>query len=56
MTVNPLKGAAVFAVLSKDVSRVQQRRLAVRATLISSGLLLVFALSGDDLLRPSPPT
>jgi multiple antibiotic resistance protein len=38
-------------VLSKDGSRVQQRRVAVRATLIASGILLIFALFGDDLLR-----
>src|SRR4030095_524011 len=51
VTVNPIKGAAVFAVLSKQDSRAQQRRVAARATLIASGLLLVFALFGDDLLR-----
>jgi multiple antibiotic resistance protein len=51
VTVNPIKGAAVFAVLSKNRSRPQQRRIAVRATLIASGILLIFALFGDDLLR-----
>jgi len=51
VTVNPIKGAAVFAVLSKENSRPEQRRVAGRATLIASGLLLVFALFGDDLLR-----
>ena len=51
VTVNPVKGSAVFAVLSRDASRAEQRRVAVRATLIASGLLLVFALFGDDLLR-----
>ena len=51
VTVNPIKGAAVFAVLSKGDSRAEQRRVAGRATLIASGLLLVFALVGDDLLR-----
>jgi multiple antibiotic resistance protein len=51
VTVNPIKGAAVFAVLSKHASRLEQRRVAMRATLIASGLLLVFALFGDDLLR-----
>jgi multiple antibiotic resistance protein len=51
VTVNPIKGAALFAVLCKDASRAEQRRVATRATLISSGLLLVFALFGDDLLR-----
>src|SRR5262249_24609372 len=51
VTVNPIKGAAVFAVLSKHFSRLEQRRVALRSTLIASGLLLVFALFGDDLLR-----
>jgi len=51
VTVNPIKGAAVFAVLSKHFSRLEQRRIALRSTLIASGLLLVFALFGDDLLR-----
>lgn len=51
VTVNPIKGAAVFAVLSKQDSRAQQWRVAARATLIASGLLLVFAVFGDDLLR-----
>ena len=51
VTVNPINGAAVFAVLAKDASRAEQRRVAVRATLISFGMLVVFALFGDDLLR-----
>jgi multiple antibiotic resistance protein len=51
VTVNPIKGAAVFAVLSKHASRTEQRRVALRSTLIASALLLVFALFGDDLLR-----
>ena len=51
VTVNPIKGAAVFAVLSKQAPPPEQRRVALRATLIASALLLVFALFGDDLLR-----
>jgi multiple antibiotic resistance protein len=51
VTVNPIKGAAVFAVLSKEDSRATRRRVATRATLIASGLLVVFVLFGDDLLR-----
>lgn len=51
VTVNPIKGAAVFAVLSKRDSRPERRRVAARATLIASGLLPVFVLVGDDLLR-----
>ena len=51
VTVNPIKGAAVFAVLARNSSRVQQRNVAIRATLIASGILLIFTLFGDDLLR-----
>ena len=51
VTVNPIKGAAVFAVLSRAASRPQRRSLATRATLIASGILLIFAVLGDDLLR-----
>src|SRR5262249_53711799 len=51
VTVNPIKGSAVFAVLSRDTSRAEQKRVATRATLIAAALLLVFALFGDDLLR-----
>ena len=51
VTVNPIKGAAVFAVLSKRDSRPERRRVAARATLIASGLLTVFVLVGDDLLH-----
>jgi multiple antibiotic resistance protein len=51
VTVNPIKGAALFAVLAEAAPRAAQRRIAGRATLIASGLLLVFAVFGDDLLR-----
>src|SRR5215472_11499205 len=51
VTVNPINGAAVFAILARNASRAEQWRVAVRAILVSSGLLLVFALFGDDLLR-----
>jgi multiple antibiotic resistance protein len=51
VTVNPIKGATVFAVLIEGASRAEQRRIAARATLIASALLLVFTLFGDNLLR-----
>ena len=51
VTINPIKGATVFAVLTEGASVAEQRRVAARATLIAFGLLLVFALFGDDLLR-----
>lgn len=51
VTVNPIKGAALFAVLARNSSRGRQRGVAIRATLIASGILLIFTLFGDDLLR-----
>src|SRR5262245_3947625 len=51
VTVNPIKGAGVFSVLARNISRAQQRGVAIRATLIASGILLIFTLFGDDLLR-----
>jgi multiple antibiotic resistance protein len=51
VTVNPIKAAAIYPVLTEGVAREDQRRMAVRAVLVASGLLLVFALFGDDLLR-----
>src|SRR4030095_1428184 len=50
VTVNPIKGAAVFAVLSQKRSRPQQLRIAMRAPLLASGSLLSLALSCDALL------
>ena len=51
VTVSPIKAAAIYPVLTEGVAREDQRRMAVRAVLVASGLLVVFALFGDDLLR-----
>jgi len=51
VTVNPIKTAAIYPVLTEGVAREEQRRMAVRAILVASILLVVFALFGDDLLR-----
>lgn len=51
VTVNPIKAAAIFPALTEGASLEAQRAIAVRATLVASGMLLVFALFGDDLLR-----
>ena len=51
VTVSPIKAAAIFPVLTEGVARDEQRRMAVRAVLVAFGLLVVFALFGDDLLR-----
>jgi multiple antibiotic resistance protein len=51
VTVSPIKVAAFYPVLSEGMSAREQRRTAVRATLVASAMLVVFALLGDDLLR-----
>ena len=51
VTVSPIKVAAIYPVLTEGVARADQRRMAVRAVVVASGLLVVFALFGDDLLR-----
>lgn len=51
VTMNPIETAAVFSALTGSTPRPQQRRIAVKSTLIAGVLLAVFALVGDDLLR-----
>jgi multiple antibiotic resistance protein len=51
VTVSPIKAAAIYPVLTEGLARDEQRRMAVRAVVVASGLLVVFALFGDDLLR-----
>lgn len=49
-TMNPLNKAAVFAGLTQGMSRGEQRRTAIKAVAVAGGLLLTFAILGDDLL------
>ncbi|HEV8438055.1 MAG TPA: MarC family protein [Methylomirabilota bacterium] len=51
VTINPVEAAALFPALTEGMARPAQRWIAVKGTLVASGLLLVFALLGDDLLR-----
>lgn len=51
VTVNPIKVAALFPAFTEGASRAQRRSIAVRATLVATVMLLVFALFGDDVLR-----
>jgi multiple antibiotic resistance protein len=51
VTINPIKGATVFVALMEGAPPSEQRRVAVRATLIASVVLLGFTLFGDNLLR-----
>lgn len=51
VVIDPIGLAAMFAALAHDVSIERQRLFAVRATVIATGILVVFALVGDRLLR-----
>jgi multiple antibiotic resistance protein len=51
VTINPIEGAAVFPALTEGAPPESRRRIAVKATLVASGLMLVFLILGDDLLR-----
>jgi multiple antibiotic resistance protein len=51
VTINPIEAAAMFPVLTEGMSRPHQRQIAAKSTLVAGGLLLVFALLGDDVLR-----
>ena len=49
-TIGPPDVAVVFAALAGDKASVERRRLAVKATLIGSAILLFFAFLGKPLL------
>lgn len=49
--IDPLGCAPIFAGLTAGTSRVHARSMAVRATIVASAILLVFALFGEPLLR-----
>lgn len=51
VTVNPVKSAAIFAVLTEGGEPAYRRYTAIKSVAIATGLLVVFALIGDDLLR-----
>ena len=50
VVIDPPGCAPIYAGHTKGASAVQSRSMAVRATLIASAILLVFALFGQDLL------
>lgn len=50
-TIGPIDVAAMFAGLTADASVPKRRSMAIRGTLIASLILVVFALTGDLLLR-----
>jgi multiple antibiotic resistance protein len=49
-TIGPVETAAVFASLTAGVHRAHRLSLAIRASLVAGGLLLVFALAGNIFL------
>ncbi len=51
VVIDPPGCAPIYAGLTKSATAVQQRGMAIRAVLIASGILLVFALVGEALLR-----
>lgn len=49
-TVGPLDVAAVFAALTASNSQKRRRQMAIRGTLIASTILVLFALTGEQIL------
>jgi multiple antibiotic resistance protein len=50
VVIDPPGCAPIYASLTKDASEAQRRSMAIRAALIAAGILLVFALFGEQLL------
>lgn len=50
VTVGPVDVAVVFAVLSQGMTRAQRRRVAWRAALLATAILMLFALFGEAVL------
>jgi multiple antibiotic resistance protein len=51
VTVAPLDVAAIYAVLTARAGIAKRRRMATKAVLIAGGILLLFALFGNEVLR-----
>jgi multiple antibiotic resistance protein len=50
-TIGPIEAAVLFATLTPKMERAARRAIAVKATLIAGGILLVFTLLGQPMLR-----
>ena len=50
VVIDPPGCAPIYASLTKDATDAQRRIMAIRAALIAAGILLVFALFGEQLL------
>jgi multiple antibiotic resistance protein len=51
VVIDPPGCAPIFASLTRGASMAHRRAMAVRSTMVAAGILLVFALFGEDLLR-----
>jgi len=51
VTINPIQAAAIFAVLTESSDPAYRRHTAMKSVAVAAGLLAVFVLFGDDLLR-----
>ena len=50
-TIGPIDVAAIFAALTASYSPAQRRRTALRGVLLGGGILLIFALAGEYVLK-----
>lgn len=50
-TIGPIEAAVLFATLTPKMDRPARQAIALKATLIATGILLVFTLFGQPLLR-----
>ena len=50
-TIGPIEAAVLFATLTPKMDRAAQQSIAAKATVIAGGILLVFTLLGQPLLR-----
>jgi len=51
VTINPIQAAAIFAVLTESSEPAYRRYTAMKSVAVATGLLALFTLFGDDLLR-----
>jgi multiple antibiotic resistance protein len=50
VTIGPIETAAMFAAITNNRTTQHRRSMAIRGTLIATGILLIFAMLGDWLL------
>lgn len=51
VTVNPVQAAAIFAVLTESEDAAYRRQTAFKSVAVAAGILVVFTIFGDDILR-----